>query len=108
MLKLLFTTGVKNKEPVDALKVAEPGQRVYAHTAIRNRTEGAKNVSLVFLVGGQQRTKIDLSVEPSWSYRTWGYVTLRAGDAGEVVAEVRDEGGDVMERARIPIKAQGK
>lgn len=109
VLKLVFTTGVKNKEPVDAPKAAEAGQRIYAHTTLRNRTEGARNVSLVFLVGGQQRTKIDLSVDPSWSYRTWGYVTLRAGDTGEVVAELRDEGGEVMERARIPIKpAQGK
>ena len=107
MLKLSFTTAVKNKEPVDAPKHAEAGQRMWAHVTLRNRTEDAKKIALVFLVGGSERSKIDLNVDPSWSYRTWGYVTLRSGDAGELVAEVRDEGGNVMERARLPIKGDG-
>jgi hypothetical protein len=110
VLKLSFTSEVKNKEPTDALKSAEPGQRVYAHLTMRNRTDAQKPIRLAFLVGGVERTKIDLKVDPSWSYRTWGYVTLRAADAGEVVAEVRDDTGNVMERARLPIKgdAPGK
>ena len=47
--------------------------------------------------------KVDLKVEPSWSYRTWGYSTLRAGDqTGELVVEVRDDAG-VISTARLPI-----
>jgi hypothetical protein len=107
ILKMVFTSQVKNKEPVDKLDAAQGGQRVYVHVTARNRTDATRPLALVFLVGGVERTKIDLKVDPSWSYRTWGYVTLRAGDTGELVAEVRDESGTVMERARLPIKGGG-
>jgi hypothetical protein len=106
VLKLQFTSEVKKKEPIDKLESAQPGQRVWAHVTARNRTDATKPITLAFLVGGSERSKIDLKVDPSWSYRTWGYVTLRAGDTGEVVAEVRDDRGTVMERARIPIKKE--
>jgi hypothetical protein len=106
VLKLQFTSEVKKKEPIDKLEAAQPGQRVWAHVTARNRTDATKPITLAFLVGGSERAKIDLTVDPSWSYRTWGYVTLRAGDTGEVVAEVRDDRGTVMERARIPIKKE--
>ena len=104
VLKMVLTSEVKKKEPVDKLDSAAPGQRVWAHVTMRNRTDAAKPIALAFLVGGSERAKIDLDVAPSWSYRTWGYVTLRPSDAGELVAEVRDASGTVMERARVPIK----
>jgi hypothetical protein len=104
VLKLVFTSEVKQKEPRDKLDAAKPGQRVYAHVTVRNRTDGAKPITLAFLVGGSERSKIDLSIASSWSYRTWGYVTLRDSDSGELTVEVRDESGTVMERAKIPIK----
>lgn len=104
VLRLVFTSEVKRKEPSDKLDAAQPGQRVYAHVTARNRTDATKPIALVFLIGGTERSKIDLKIDPSWSYRTWGYVTLRDGDAGELVVEVRDDAGTVMERGRIPIK----
>jgi hypothetical protein len=107
VLKMVLTSEVRKKEPVDKLTSAAPGQRVWAHVTVRNRTDATKPIKLAFIVGGSERTKIDLKVDPSWSYRTWGYVTLRDGDVGELVVEVRDEGGAVMERARIPIKRDG-
>lgn len=107
VLKMVFTTEVKSKEPSDKLDFAKAGQRVYAHVTLRNRTGGEKPIVLAFLVGGAVRSKIDLDVADSWSYRTWGYVTLRDGDTGDLVAEVRDGSGTVMERARIPIKPKG-
>jgi len=106
VLKMVLTSEVKQKEPVDKLDAAAPGQRVWAHVTVRNRTEATKPLALVFLVGGTERARIDLKADPSWSYRTWGYVTLRATDTGELTTEVRDESGTVMERARIPIKGQ--
>jgi hypothetical protein len=104
VLKLVLTSEVKKKEPVDKLDAAAPGQRVWAHVTVRNRTEATRPLALVFLVGGAERARVDLKADPSWSYRTWGYVTLRATDSGELTAEVRDEAGTVMERARLPIK----
>lgn len=104
VLKIVFASAVKNKEPADTLDKAEAGQRVYAHVTLRNKTDGAKPITLAFLVGGAVRTKIDLTVEQSFSYRTWGYVTLRDSDKGELVTEVRDASGTVMERAKIAIK----
>jgi hypothetical protein len=107
VLKMVLTSEVRNKEPVDKLKSAAPGQRVWAHVTVRNRTDATKPIKLAFIVGNNERSKIDLKIDPSWSYRTWGYVTLRDKDEGEVVAEVRDEAGTVMERMRIPIKGDG-
>jgi hypothetical protein len=107
VLKMVFTSEVRQKEPVDKLKSASPGQRVWAHVTMRNRTDATKPIKLAFLVGNNERSKIDLKIDPSWSYRTWGYVTLRDNDVGEVVAEVRDEAGTVMERLRLPIKGDG-
>ncbi|MFT3774027.1 MAG: hypothetical protein QM820_52345 [Minicystis sp.] len=108
VLKMVLTSEVKKKEPVDKLDAAAPGQRVWAHVTLRNRTDATKPIALVFLVGGAERAKVDLKADPSWSYRTWGYVTLRPTDSGELVAEVRDESGTVMERAKIPIKGDAK
>jgi hypothetical protein len=108
VLGLVFTSEVKKKEPADQLKVARPGQRVYAHVTMRNRTGDTKPIALVFRVNNDERSKVDLKAEPSWSYRTWGYVTLRAADlTGEVTVEVRDDAGKVLEKARLPIKAEG-
>jgi hypothetical protein len=108
ILKLVFTSDVKNKEPVDKLDAAQPGARVWAHLTMRNRTAEPRQIALIFKVNGDQRTKIDLKVEPSWSYRTYGYSTLRASDTtGEVVVEIRDEGGAVVSTAKLPIKGDG-
>ncbi len=108
VLKLVFTSDVQNKEPADVLKSAKPGQRVYAHLTMRNRYPDTKPIVLVFSVNGEERARIDLKVDPSWSYRTWGYVTLRATDfTGEVVAEVRDGSGKLLEKGRLPIAGEG-
>ena len=36
--KFVLTSGVKSKDPVDDLTAAKPGQRVYGHVTVRNRT----------------------------------------------------------------------
>jgi hypothetical protein len=105
VLKLTFTSDVKNKEPVDTLEVGSPGQRVYAHLAMRNRTGAAKTMQLVFRVRGEKRSSIDLKVEPSWSFRTWAYNTLQAGDAGkELEVTVLDDDASVLTVAKLTIK----
>jgi hypothetical protein len=105
LLRLTLTSAVKDKEPVDELK-AGPGQRVWAHLAIRNRSGEARRITLIFRVDGEERSTVDLKVEPSWSFRTWGYNTLRASDkSGELTLEVRELGGPPLASARLPIKA---
>ena len=105
VLRLTLTSDVKDKEPVDELKEAAPGQRVWAHVTIRNRTSEARRVSVTFKVDGEERSTVDLQIAASWSYRTWAYNTLRAGDkSGELMVEVRDDGGNVMSQAKLPIK----
>jgi hypothetical protein len=106
LLKLVFTTDVKNKDPVDKLDHAQPGQRVWVHLTMRNRGAEARPITLSFRVNGDQRTNVDLKIEPSWSYRTWGYSTLRGTDvAGELTVDVRDAAGALVTSARLPIKA---
>lgn len=109
ILKLAFASAVKDKMPADELKAAGPGQRVWVHLTVRNRTGEAKRVSLIFRVGGEERSTVDLTIEPSWSFRTWGYNTLRAVDtSGELTVEVREAGGPALASARLPIRATAK
>jgi hypothetical protein len=106
VLKLTLTSEVKQKEPVDELKEAGPGQRVWAHLALRNRAPEARRVSVTFKVDGEERSTVDLQIASSWSYRTWAYNTLRAGDkSGELTVEVRDDASNLIGQARLPIKA---
>jgi hypothetical protein len=105
VLKAVFTSEVKNKEPAGALESAKPGQRVWAHLTVRNRGDAARTLTLVFKVGGAERSTVDLAIDPSWSFRTWGYVTLRKTDVGEVRFEVKDEGGVILSSGTLPIKA---
>jgi hypothetical protein len=105
VLKAVFTSDVKNKEPADVLTSAKPGQRVWAHLTVRNRCPSSRSLALSFQVGGSERSKVDLDIEPSWSYRTWGYVTLRKGDMGKVELAVKDEDGSVLVASTLPIKS---
>jgi hypothetical protein len=104
VLKSVFTSEVKSKEPADVLKSAKPGQRVWAHLTVRNRCDASRTLTLAFKVNGADRASVDLNVEPSWSFRTWGYVTLRKNDTGKVELEVRDEGGSVLSEGSLPVK----
>jgi hypothetical protein len=49
------------------------------------------------------RSKVDLQVDPSWSYRTWAYNTLRKEDSGVLVVEIVDGEGTVVHASRLPI-----
>ncbi len=106
VLRLTLTSEVKQKEPVDELKEAVPGQRVWVHLTLRNRAPDARRVSVVFKVDGEERSTVDLQVASSWSFRTWAYNTLRAGDkSGELTVEVRNDASEVIGQARLPIRA---
>lgn len=105
LLRWSLTSGVKNKEPVDTLDHAEPGQRVWAHLAVRNRSGRTRRVTVVFRVGDSERTRVDLDVEASWSFRTWAYVTLQARDTkGQVTAVVLDDAGAVLGERSVDIR----
>lgn len=104
LLKMELTSEVKNKEPVDKLDSAKPGERVYAHLTVRNRTAGQQRVSLSFRINDEERTMVDLKVEKSWSWRTWAYVTLRKDDKGELTVHAFDDHGAELATKSIPIK----
>ncbi len=107
VLKLVFTSEVKNKEPVDKLTSVEAGQRVWVHLTMRNRGDLLRPVTVVFRVGGAARSRVDLKIEPSWSFRTWAYNTLRSGDTGALAVEVLDAEGAVLGSSEMPIRAAG-
>ena len=108
LLKMTLTSSVKNKEPVDKLEAAQAGERVYAHLALRNRTEETRQVELVFEVGGSTRSRVVLDVEESWQWRTWAYATLRDGDSGELVVTATEIDGPEIAQATLPIRGKGK
>ena len=102
--RFTFTSKVRNKEPADTLEKAESGQRVWAHFAIRNRSGETRKIAVAFSVNGEKRTSLDLKIEPSWSFRTWGYVTLRKTDTeGELTVEALDEQGVPLASGKLPI-----
>lgn len=103
LLRFSFTSEVKGKEPVDRLERGVPGERVYAHLAFRNRGDESRPVHVVFRVNGERRTKLDLKVEPSWSYRTWGFNTLKVDDKGELTVTVTDDEGLVLVEEKLPV-----
>lgn len=108
LLKLVLTSGVQKKEPVDKLDEVEAGSRLYAHLTLRNRSGEKRKVHVDFLVNGKLRTPLELDVESSWSYRTWGYNTLQATDKGEVEVRVIDEAGTTLAASRLPIRAPSR
>jgi hypothetical protein len=105
--KFVLTSEVKGKEPVDELATAAAGKRLYAHLQVRNRGE-TRPLRLEFRVDGALRSKIDLEVIHSWSYRTWGYNTLRATDAGLVAEAKILDGEEIVASAKIPIAKEEK
>jgi hypothetical protein len=109
LLKFRFSSGVKNKEPVDRLLAAEPGQRVYAYFKFRYRGDVPRMVHLTFRVNGQKRTELDLPIRKSWSFRTWGYNTLRKADSsGVLTLNVVDEDGLLLVDEKLPLKTSAE
>jgi len=106
LIELTVTSGVEKKEPVDKLKAAKPGTRVYAHLKMRNRSSETRAVRVDFVVNGKLRTPLKLDIEPSWSFRTWGYNTIQANDSGELEVQVYDDAGTMLERVRLPIQSK--
>lgn len=109
ILRFSFSSGVKAKEPVDFLEAAGPGQRVYAHMAFKNTNHEPRSVHVVFRVNAERRTALDLKIDPSQSYRTWAFNTLKEQDrSGTLALEVTDETGQTLLSEKLPIKATGK
>ncbi len=108
LLKMTLTSAVNNKEPVDKLEAAVAGERVYAHLALRNRTEEMRQVELVFRVGESTRSHVVLDIEESWQWRTWAYATLRDGDSGELTVTATEVDGPELRRMTLPIRGKGK
>jgi hypothetical protein len=104
LLRFTLTSAIRGKEPVDTLQSVQSGQRVWAHFAIRNRSGESRKIAVVFSVNGQKRTTLDLTVDPSWSYRTWAYNTLRKADtSGELSVEATDDEGQLLASSKLPI-----
>jgi hypothetical protein len=104
LLRFRFTSGIDSREPRDDLREARPGQRVYAFLAIRNRTGNKRGITLAWSVGGEPRTTLELDVDESWQYRTWGYNTVGPADRGTLRLEVTDDAGNSLVERELPIR----
>jgi len=103
VLRFKFTSKVKNREGVDKLSVLRPGQRVYAHLTMRNRSGYDRCLHLTFRVNGKQRTALTLGIGKSWSWRTWAFNTVRDDERGFLELEVKDDQGKLVLRERLAI-----
>jgi hypothetical protein len=108
LLRFGFTSGVEGKDSRDKLSVARPGQRVYSHFTVRNRTGRDRCVRIELRVNGKRRTTLTLKIGESWAWRTWGYNTLRHDDGGTLVAIVRDDQGKELAKRELSIVAEPK
>lgn len=104
LLRFRFTSGVEGREPKDELREARPGQRVYAFLALRNRTGRDRKITLAWTVDGAPRTTLDLEIDESWQYRTWGYNTVAPTDRGALRLEVTDDAGHPIVERELPIR----
>jgi hypothetical protein len=103
ILKFTFASGVSAREPIDKLSSAKPGSRVYAHMTVRNRTGRPRTIHLEFSVDGKKRTELDLKIQESWSFRSWGYNTLQPKDQGVLKVELSDDEGNSLGEYTLPI-----
>lgn len=104
VLKFQFASAVKNREPVDKMLRARPGERVYAYVTLRNRSGRERKVHVSFRVNGKSRTEVDLDIAESWSFRTWAYNTvLKTDKPGKLEVFITDEGQDVLVEESLPI-----
>jgi len=106
LLRFTFADGVEGKDPREKLNIARPGQRVYAHLRLRNRSGRDRCVHVVFRVGGKKRTDVTLKVGESWSWRTWAYNTLRSDDRGPLQVVVTDDQGKVIVQQSLAVVPQ--
>lgn len=99
LLKFKWTSGIEGRAPRDKLNIARPGQRVYAHMHIRNRSGRKRCLRLTFRVGGKVRTKITLEIGKSWNWRTWAYNTIKSDDKGPLhLIGVDDQGRKLIDK----------
>jgi hypothetical protein len=106
MLKHQFTSAIKDKNPADRLTSAQAGKRVYFHMTVRNRTGRDRKLHVTFLVNGEKRSEVDLTVAESWSYRTWAYNTLQSKDTkGKLEVQITDDEGNPIVDETLPLSA---
>ena len=104
LLRFTFAASVEDRNPVGKLHVARPGQRVWAHLRVRNRSGRDRCVHVSFRIGARVRTELDLKVGESWNWRTWAYATLRPTDtSGALEFEAMDDQGNLLVKKRLPI-----
>ena len=104
LMRFAFTSAIERREPKDELTHAKPGQRVHAFLAIRNRTGRKRSIHLAWTVNGEERTKLDLDVDESWQFRTWGFNTVLPRDRGTLRLEVTDDAGNSLVERELPIR----
>lgn len=103
LLRFAFASDLEGKDPKDDLRLARPGQRIYAHLTVRNRSGRQRCLVLQFRVAGKMRTEVTVKVGASWSWRTWAYNTLKADDEGPLELTVKDDQGQVLFVKTLPV-----
>lgn len=108
VLKFTWTSGMEGKDPKDKLYVARPGQRVYAHLRMRNRSGKKRCLKLVFRIGDKKRTEVTLKIGKSWNWRTWAYNTIKPEDREPLRLTIHDDQGALVLDERLPVVPESK
>jgi hypothetical protein len=108
LLQFRWTSGLKGKQPKDKLYVARPGQRVYAHLKIRNRSGRKRCLKFVFRVGKKKRTEVTVRIGKSWNWRTWAYNTIKSSDRAPLHLTITDDQGKTIVDQRLAVIPERK
>lgn len=103
ILKFTFTSAIDAKNPVDSLTTAKPGTKVWAHLVVRNRTGRARKITVAFELNGKTLSEVPLTVDESWSWRTWAYNTIQKDAKGTLRVTVTDDEGHPLGDYSLPI-----
>lgn len=104
--EMLFCQSVEDREPTGVDTVfANTVEMVYCYTKIVSPTDEPTNISHVWYLDGEQKSKIDLTIKGK-TWRTWSSKTIPESWTGNWKVEVVSEDGDVLESKEFMVKAE--
>lgn len=92
--------GVADREPVDVGSSFSTGDKITIWMAVRN-SERKETLELVWKRAGVKVASVDLEVEKSWRWRTWGRIEVAT--PGDWTAEINGPDGETLETVEFSV-----
>jgi len=102
----MFTTGVKDKRPVDTLDQVDHGKELWAYTPVFAPSGMTDTLVHDWTANGQNVASVRLGLQGGRKegFRTWSSSRWSSAKPGEVQVDVNTSGGQLVGRLTIPVK----